>query len=121
MEDRFHDGLQVPLDDFLGNPVRDRRNPQWSGFCLAIALRTIDPPNRWRKVAPRSQSVAGSTMLRLWPTGSSVGIAPVDSDPVVLLKPFGPRLAADALPSEDSPMAAPGQPIRVLAFAVVPH
>ena len=57
MEDRFHDGLQVPLDDFLGNPVRDRRNPQWSGFCLAIALRTIDPPNRWRKVAPRSQSV----------------------------------------------------------------
>jgi len=50
-----------------------------------------------------------------------VGIAPVDSDPVVLLKPFGPRLAADALPSEDSPMAAPGQPIRVPAFAVVPH
>jgi len=35
--------------------------------------------------------------------------------------PFGPRLAADALPSEDSPMAAPGQPIRVPAFAVVPH
>jgi len=57
MEDRFQDGLQVPLDDFLGNPVRDRRNPQWSGFCLAIALRNIDPPNRWRKVAPRSQSV----------------------------------------------------------------
>src|SRR6516225_1566908 len=64
---------------------------------------------------------ADSTLLRLWPTGSSVGIAPVDSDPVVLLKPFGPRLAADALPSEDSPMAAPGQPIRVPAFAVVPH
>src|ERR1700719_1792013 len=50
-----------------------------------------------------------------------LGIAPVDYDPVVLLKPFGPRLAADALPSEDSPMAAPGQPIRVPAFAVVPH
>ena len=64
---------------------------------------------------------ADSTMLRLRPTGSSVGIAPVDCDPVVLLKPFGPRLAADALPSEDSPMAAPGQPIRVPAFAVVPH
>ena len=47
-------------------------------------------------------------MLRLRPTGSSVGIAPIDYDPVVLLKPFGPRLAADALPSEDSPMAAPG-------------
>src|ERR1700724_427837 len=60
---------------------------------------------------------ADSTMLRLWPTGSSVGIAPVDYDPVVLLKPFGPRLAADALPSEDSPMAAPGRPIRVPAFA----
>ena len=64
---------------------------------------------------------ADSTMLRLRPTGSSVGIAPVDYDPVVLLKPFGPRLAADALPSEDSSMAAPGQPIRVPAFAVVPH
>ena len=37
---------------------------------------------------------ADSTMLRLRPTGSSVGIAPVDYDPVVLLKPFGPRLAA---------------------------
>src|ERR1700730_845617 len=64
---------------------------------------------------------ADSTMLRLRPTGSSVGIAPVDYDPVVLLKPFGPRLAADALPSEDSSLAAPGQPIRVPAFAVVPH
>ena len=49
------------------------------------------------------------------------GLLPLISDPVVLLKPFGPRLAADALPSEDSPMAAPGQPIRVPAFAVVPH
>ena len=28
---------------------------------------------------------ADSTMLRLWPTGSSVGVAPVDYDPVVLL------------------------------------
>ena len=37
---------------------------------------------------------AGSTIPRLWPTGSSAGIAPVDYDPVVLLKPFGPRLAA---------------------------
>jgi hypothetical protein len=34
---------------------------------------------------------ADPTRLRLWPTGSSVGIAPVDCDPVVLLKPFGPR------------------------------
>jgi hypothetical protein len=60
-------------------------------------------------------------MLRLWPTGSSVGIAPADYDPVVLRKPFRSRVAADALPSEDSPMAAPGQPIRVSGFAVVPH
>src|SRR4051795_5349477 len=37
---------------------------------------------------------AGSTIPRLGPTGSSAGIAPVDYDPVVLLKPFGPRLAA---------------------------
>jgi hypothetical protein len=42
---------------------------------------------------------AGSTILRLWPTGSSLGIAPVDYDPVVLLKPFGPHLAMGALPS----------------------
>src|SRR3954471_12150659 len=46
----------------------------------------------------RPQS-AGSTIPRLRPTGSSLGIAPVDYDPVVLLKPFGPRLAAGALPS----------------------
>ena len=64
---------------------------------------------------------ADSTMLRLRPTGSSGGIAPVDYDPVVLLKPFGPRLAAGALPSRESSMVAPGQPIRFPAFAVVPH
>lgn len=60
---------------------------------------------------------AGSTLLRLWPTGSSVGIAPVDYDPVVLLKPFGPCFAAGALPSRESSMVAPGRPIRVPAFA----
>ena len=64
---------------------------------------------------------ADSTMLRLWPTGSSVGIAPVDYDPVVLLKPFGPHLAASALPSKEPSMEAPGQPIRIPAFAVVPQ
>src|SRR4051812_46694695 len=64
---------------------------------------------------------AGSTIPRLRPTGSSLGIAPVDYDPVVLLKPFGPRLAAGALPSRASSMVAPGRPIRVPAFAVVPH
>jgi hypothetical protein len=64
---------------------------------------------------------AGSTIPRLRPTGSSLGIAPVDYDPVVLLKPFGPRLAAGALPSRASSMVAPGRPIRIPAFAVVPH
>jgi hypothetical protein len=64
---------------------------------------------------------AGSTIPRLRPTGSSLGIAPVDYDPVVLLKPFGPRLAAGALPSRASSMVAPGRPIRLPAFAVVPH
>src|SRR3954454_2312049 len=68
----------------------------------------------------RPQS-AGSTIPRLRPTGSSLGIAPVDYDPVVLHKPFGPRLAAGALPSRASSMVAPGRPIRVPAFAVVPH
>src|SRR3954469_7701233 len=64
---------------------------------------------------------AGSTIPCLWPTGSSVGIAPVDYDPVVLLKPFGPRLAAGALPPRRSSMGAPGHPFLVPAFAVVPH
>src|SRR3954469_12456419 len=45
---------------------------------------------------------AGSTIPCLRPTGSSLGIAPVDYDPVVLLKPFGPRLAAGARPSRAS-------------------
>ena len=45
---------------------------------------------------------ADSTMLRLWPTGSSIGMAPVDYDPVVLLKPFGPHLTAGALPSREN-------------------
>src|SRR3982750_2771487 len=68
----------------------------------------------------RPQS-AGSTIPRLRPTGSSLGIAPVDYDPVVLHKPFGPRLAAGPLPPRASSMVAPGRPIRVPAFAVVPH
>src|SRR3954466_15927908 len=51
---------------------------------------------------------AGSTIPRLRPTGSSLGIAPVDYDPVVLLKPFGPRLAAGALPSRASSLVAAG-------------
>jgi hypothetical protein len=38
----------------------------------------------------------------------------------VLLKPFGPHLAMGALPSRESSMVAPGQPICIAAFAVVP-
>src|ERR1700730_9667981 len=57
MEDRLQDGLQVELDDFLGEPIRDRRNPQRSGFRLAVALRDVDPSNRWGQVAPRGHSV----------------------------------------------------------------
>lgn len=64
---------------------------------------------------------AGSTMLRLWPTGSSVGMAPVDYDPVVLRKPFGPWVTPGALPSKCSSMVAAGRPIRFRAFAPVPQ
>src|SRR4051812_23245546 len=64
---------------------------------------------------------AGSTIPRLRPTGSSLGIAPVDYDPVVLLKPFGPRLAAVAPPPRAASLVGPGRPIRVPAFAVVAH
>src|SRR6202140_2733256 len=59
MEDRFQDGLQVALDDFLGDSIRDRRNPQRSGFRLAVALRDVDPSNRWGQVAPRGHSGPG--------------------------------------------------------------
>src|SRR3954453_22578670 len=63
---------------------------------------------------------AGSTIPRLRPTGSSLGIAPVDYDPVVLHKPFGPRLAAGAPPSRASSMVAPVRPTRAPPFPVVP-
>src|SRR3954454_16317068 len=68
----------------------------------------------------RPQS-AGSTIPRLRPTGSSLGIAPVDYDPVVLHKPFGPRLAAGALPSRASSLVAPGVLICVPASSVLPR
>jgi hypothetical protein len=42
-------------------------------------------------------------------------------DPAVLLKPFGPHLAMGALPSRDSSMVAPGQPICIPAFAIAPQ
>src|SRR5206468_2057327 len=57
MEDQFQDGFQVPLDDFLGDSVRDRGNSQRPGFRFAVALWDVDPPNRWRQVAPRGHSI----------------------------------------------------------------
>src|SRR3977135_3524762 len=57
MEDRFQDGLQGALVASLGDSGRDRRNPQRSGFRLAVALRDVDPSNRWGQVAPRGHSV----------------------------------------------------------------
>jgi hypothetical protein len=48
-------------------------------------------------VTQQVKKVDGNTLslIRLRPTGSSLGIAPVDCDPVVLLKPFGPHLPAE--------------------------
>src|SRR3954447_18469758 len=92
--------------------------------CVEKAPEPCRPHTPWcdgvEPMCLRPQS-AGSTIPRLRPTGSSLGIAPVDYDPVVLHKPFGPHLAAGALPSRASSMVAPGRPIRVPAFAVVPH
>jgi hypothetical protein len=47
------------------------------------------------------------------------GVAPIDYGPVLLLMPFGFRLAADTLPSELRAVA-PGPPWRFPAFAFVP-
>ena len=61
-------------------------------FSLLSLLPTVWPANTLvRRSGPKCLRThsAGSTLLHLWPTGSSVGIAPVDYDPVVLLKPFG--------------------------------
>ena len=52
VEDRFQDGLQVTLDNLLGDLVRDRGNSQRPRFCLAVALWNVDPANRWRQITP---------------------------------------------------------------------
>src|SRR4051812_6314335 len=44
------DRLQVLFDDFLGNSVANRWNAQRPG--PSIALGKVNPPHRWRKVAP---------------------------------------------------------------------
>src|SRR3954452_623532 len=130
----YHRGLQAGLCVACFSPFRlrvshysghtfpmDDTRPPWVTDALPHRVaRTHLGATGWNPCAFAPQS-AGSTIPRLRPTGSSLGIAPVDYDPVVLLKPFGPRLAAGALPSRAAAMAAPGPPIRVPAFAVVPH
>jgi hypothetical protein len=48
------------------------------------------------------------------------GVAPIDYGPVLLLMPFGSRLAADTLPSGVRGVVAPGLPWLYPAFAFVP-
>lgn len=58
---------------------------------------TVSPANtlvRWGGTQCLRLHSAGSTIPHLWPTGSSL----FDYDPVVLLKPFRPRLTTSALP-----------------------
>ena len=50
MKHRFQYRLQVPLDDHLGDPVGDRRNPE-RPRCSSIAFWYVNPTHRWRKVA----------------------------------------------------------------------
>ena len=129
----YHRGLQAGLCVACFSPFRlrvshysshtfpmDDTRPPWVTELFPTVSSAHTLVRRGGAHALRPQS-AGLTIPRLRPTGSSLGIAPVVYDPVVLLKPFGPRLAAGALPSRASSMVAPGRPIRVPAFAVVPH
>jgi site-specific DNA recombinase len=50
VEAGLQDRLQVLFDDFLGNSVANRWNAQRPG--PSIALGKVNPPHRWRKVAP---------------------------------------------------------------------
>jgi hypothetical protein len=45
----------MPFDHHLGDAISDRGNPQRAR--LAIALRYVDPPYRWRKVAAGRQTI----------------------------------------------------------------
>ena len=49
-----------------------------------------------------------------------IGVAPLDYGPVLLLMPFGFRLATDTLPSGDLRVVASGPPWLCPAFAFVP-
>jgi hypothetical protein len=50
-----HLGLQGPLDDHLGDPVRDCRHASRSRS--SIALRSVDPSHWRRGAAPRCQPI----------------------------------------------------------------
>ncbi len=56
MKHRFQDRLQVPLDNHLGDPVGNRRNPE-RPRCSRIAFRYVNAAHRWRKVASRRHPV----------------------------------------------------------------
>src|SRR6201987_2134938 len=45
----------MPFDHHLGDAISNRRDPQRAH--PAIALRYVDPPHRWRKVAARRQTI----------------------------------------------------------------
>src|SRR5689334_25296328 len=45
----------MPFDHHLGDAISDRGDPQRAR--LAIALRYVDPPHRWRKVAAGRQTI----------------------------------------------------------------
>src|SRR3954453_23739949 len=51
----FHQRFQVPFDHHLGDAISYRGDPQRAR--LAIALRYVAPPHRWRKVAARRQTI----------------------------------------------------------------
>jgi hypothetical protein len=77
------------------------REPHEVSWGHAQIFRTVPSANtlvrRVGKLRLRRHS-AGSTLPRLWPTGSSRG-RPLDYGPVLLLMPFGFHLAVDTLPS----------------------
>ena len=51
----FRQRFQMPFDHHLGDAIRDRGNSQRAR--LAITLRYVDPPHRWRKVAAGRQTI----------------------------------------------------------------
>src|SRR5580692_11302478 len=55
MEQWFQPWLKIPTDHLLRNAIGDRGHSQRSR--PAIRLRNIHPPDRWRHITPRGQSV----------------------------------------------------------------